>query len=125
MNGERGFTLIEVLIAVLILTVGLLGLVSTAALVTRMIGQGNRYTEASTVASQQFETFRSQWTASSCAGAVDGTTTLVGFTLSWRVTSVAATSTAAGGARQVQLTVSSPTGRGTRTDTFYRTIPCS
>jgi prepilin-type N-terminal cleavage/methylation domain-containing protein len=41
-EGERGFTLVEVMIAVVVLTVGLLGLVSTAALVTRMIGRGQR-----------------------------------------------------------------------------------
>lgn len=120
MNAERGFTIIEVLIAVLILTVGLLGLVSSGAMVTRMIGEGNRFTQASTVANRQFETFRAQWVAGACAGAMDGsTTTAEGFTVTWRLTSVAA-----GKARQVQLLVSSPTARGSRTDTFYRTIPC-
>lgn len=120
MNRERGFTIIEVLIAVLILTVGLLGLVSSGALVTRMIAQGNRFTETSTVANRQFETFRSQWAGTNCAGAGSGSTTTLGFKLTWNVTSVAA-----GKARQVQLVVSTPTGRGTRTDTLYRTIPCN
>jgi len=119
-NGERGFTIIEVLIAVLILTVGLLGLVSSGALVTRMIGEGNRFTEASTVANRRFEMFRSQWSANNCNSAADGSTTAQGFTVTWSVVSVSG-----GKARQVQLTVSSPTARGTRTDTFYRTIPCS
>lgn len=119
MNRERGFTIVEVLVAVLILTVGLLALASTAALVTRMVGQGDRYTEAANLAGRQFETFRSQWTGTNCAGAADGSTTGSGFTVAWRVTSVAS-----GRARQVQLTVSSPTGRGTRTDTFFQTITC-
>lgn len=119
MNGERGFTIVEVLVSVLILSVGLLALASTAALVSRMVGQGDRYTEAANLASRQFETFRSRWTGTNCAGAADGSTTESGFTVSWRLTSLAA-----GRARQVQLTVSSPTGRGTRTDTFYRTISC-
>ncbi len=120
MRAERGFTIIEVLIAVLILTVGLLGLVSSGALVTRMIGEGNRFTEASTVANRRFEIFRSQWPMTSCAGASNGSTTTLGFSVSWTVTSVSA-----GKARQVQLVLSSPTARGTRTYTFYRTIPCS
>ncbi len=119
MNRERGFTVIEVLIAVMILSVGLLGLASTAALVTRMVGQGSRYTEASTMATRQFEEFRSRWTGTNCAGAADGTTTRSGFTISWTVTTAAS-----GKARQVELTVSSPTGRGTRKDTFYTTIVC-
>ncbi len=119
MNGERGFTIIEVLIAVLVLTIGLLGLVSSGALVTRMIGEGNRLTETSTVANRRFEQFRANWSATGCASASNGSTTAQGFTLSWTVTSIAA-----GKARQVQLTVTGPTAHGTRTDTFYRTIPC-
>jgi len=35
--NQRGFTIVEIIIAILVLTVGLLGLVTTAALVTRMI----------------------------------------------------------------------------------------
>lgn len=119
MKGEWGFTIVEVVVAVLILTVGLLALASTAALVTRMVGQGDRYTEAANLAGRQFETFRSQWTGTNCAGAADGSTAVSGFTVSWRVTSVAN-----GRARQVELTVTSPTGRGSRTDTFYNTILC-
>jgi prepilin-type N-terminal cleavage/methylation domain-containing protein len=37
---RRGFTIVEIMIAIIILSVGLLGLASTAALVTRMIGRG-------------------------------------------------------------------------------------
>jgi len=118
-NRERGFTIVEVLVAVLILTVGLLALASTAALVTRMVGQGDRYTETANLASRQFETFRSQWTGTNCSGAADGSTTVSGFTVAWRVVSAAS-----GRARDVQLTVTAPTGRGSRTDTFYNTIPC-
>ena len=42
MKQERGFTIVEVIVAMLVLTVGLLGLVTSAALVTRMIGRGQR-----------------------------------------------------------------------------------
>lgn len=57
-GGERGFTIVEVIIAIVVLTVGLLGLVTTAALVTRMIGQGQRSAVAATFASQRMERLR-------------------------------------------------------------------
>ncbi len=115
MKHEGGFTIVEVVVAVLVLTVGLLGLASTAAVVTRMIAQGDRYTEASTLANRQLEVLRSQ----TCANLADGSATVGQFRLSWTVTSIAG-----GRGRQVTITVVSPTGRGTRTDTFYNTIVC-
>jgi prepilin-type N-terminal cleavage/methylation domain-containing protein len=57
-NSERGFTLVEIIIAIVVLTVGLLGLVSTAALVTRMIARGQRSAVASTFAAQRMERLR-------------------------------------------------------------------
>jgi prepilin-type N-terminal cleavage/methylation domain-containing protein len=57
-NSERGFTLVEIIIAIIVLTVGLLGLVSTAALVTRMIARGQRSAVASTFAAQRMEQLR-------------------------------------------------------------------
>ncbi len=115
MNQERGFTIVEVLVAVLILSVGLLALAGTAGLVTRMIGQGDRYTEAATLANRQMETLRSQ----TCASMVGGSTTVGRFRVSWTVTSVAS-----GKGRQVAITVVSPTNTGMRTDTFNNTMVC-
>jgi len=57
-NNARGFTLVEIIIAIVVLTVGLLGLVSTAALVTRMIARGQRSAVASTFAAQRLELLR-------------------------------------------------------------------
>ncbi|HKI94772.1 MAG TPA: prepilin-type N-terminal cleavage/methylation domain-containing protein [Gemmatimonadales bacterium] len=110
MTDRRGFTIVEVLIAVLVLTVGMLGLVTTAALTTRMIGQGQRYTEASTLASQRFEILR----ARSCTALADSTETQGAYTVGWTVASADG-----GKSRVITVTVTSPTGAGTaRTDTF-------
>ncbi|HEV8400424.1 MAG TPA: prepilin-type N-terminal cleavage/methylation domain-containing protein [Gemmatimonadales bacterium] len=57
-NDQRGFTIVEIIIAIVVLTVGLLGLVSTAALVTRMIARGQRSSVAATFASQRMELLR-------------------------------------------------------------------
>ena len=45
-RNAQGFTIIEVLVAVLVLTVGVTALVGSAGMVTRMIGQGKRTTQA-------------------------------------------------------------------------------
>jgi len=58
MKGERGFTIVEILIAVIVLTIGLLGLVSTAALTTRMIARGQRSAIAAMFATQRMEQLR-------------------------------------------------------------------
>ena len=55
---EAGFTIVEVIISIIVLTVGLLGLVTTAALVTRMITRGQRSAEAATFAARRMERLR-------------------------------------------------------------------
>jgi len=55
---QSGFTIIEIIIAIMVLTVGLLALVTTAALVTRMIARGQRSAVASLFASQRAEQLR-------------------------------------------------------------------
>ncbi|MDH3456783.1 MAG: prepilin-type N-terminal cleavage/methylation domain-containing protein [Gemmatimonadota bacterium] len=115
MRKRNGFTIIEVLVAVLVLAVGILGMATTAALVTRMIGQGQRFSEVSAVAAQRFEMLRSR----PCATMANGSATQGPYVLSWTVDSVAA-----GKARSLRLIVISPTTRTTRADTFATTVPC-
>jgi len=57
-RSEGGFTIIEVMIAVVILTVGLLGLTATSGLVTRMIGRGQRSEVAALLAMRRMEQAR-------------------------------------------------------------------
>lgn len=68
MNSERGFTIVEVVIAIIVLTVGLLGLVATSALVTRMIARGQRSANAATFASKRLEQLRVTGCRSQAAG---------------------------------------------------------
>ncbi len=57
-RNQGGFTILEILIAVVVLMVGVLGLVMTAALVTRMMGRANRAQLAANYASQRMEKMR-------------------------------------------------------------------
>ncbi len=112
--SHSGFTLVEVIIAVMILTVGLLGLASTAGVVTRMIGQGQRYSEAAWLASQRFEILRSQ----TCASMSSGTEPEGQFSSDWTVTPLGTA------ANRITVDVTSPTGVGTRIDKFETTVAC-
>ena len=61
-RNEGGFTILEIMIAVVILMVGVLGLVMTAGLTTRMMGRANRAQQAAAYASKRMEMMR----ASAC-----------------------------------------------------------
>lgn len=55
---RAGFTIVEVVVAVMILSVGVLGLAGAAAIVTRMMGASEMQSDASTVAAARFEILR-------------------------------------------------------------------
>jgi len=58
MKREQGFTIVEVIIAIMVLTVGLLVLVNSSALVTRMIAQGQRSAVAATDGARILDSLR-------------------------------------------------------------------
>jgi type IV pilus assembly protein PilV len=57
-RNRKGFTIIEIMIAIVVLTVGVLGMVTTAALVTRMIARGQRSATATAFAQRRLERMR-------------------------------------------------------------------
>ena len=115
----RGFTIIEVLIAIVILSVGVLGMVGSAGLVSRMIGQGKRNTQAALVAQQRMETIRETALSTNprCTALANGTATTSGVTENWRVTG-------AGRSRRIRVIVTYPTNRGVATDTVNTVVGC-
>jgi prepilin-type N-terminal cleavage/methylation domain-containing protein len=120
---EQGFTLVEVMFAVVMLGVGVMALVGTSAMVTRMIGRGRESTQVGQVA-----TARSEWlrqiaaaTAPPCGSPLlkDSTKAGTGITEQWQVLGAAGDRT-----RDVRMMYSYKVPRGTRTDTMTLTLLC-
>jgi prepilin-type N-terminal cleavage/methylation domain-containing protein len=81
-QAQDGFTLIELMVAIMILVVGVLGLAGTAGMVSRMVGGAAHQTIAANMAASRFETLRSV----PCASVVDGDTTIRNISEVWSVT---------------------------------------
>lgn len=112
--NRKGFSLPEVMVAMVILTVGVLGLAATSGAVTAMIGSGGRYGGSATVAASRIERLR----ATACASLANGSATSGRYTESWTVTT-------SGYLRTVQVTVSYPNRTQTRSDVYETTIACT
>lgn len=67
-QGTQGFTIVEVIVAIVVLTIGLLALMTSSALVTRMIARGERTAAMAAFASQRLERLRTTACTSQPAG---------------------------------------------------------
>ena len=120
---RRAFTLLEVLAALVILGVGVLGLSGNAALVSRLVGDGARLTRAATVATARLEQLR----ARPCATISSGSSISHGIEERWTVAPMNATSPVT--ALEVQLSVTyllrgRGSGHNTRTQQFRGSVSC-
>jgi prepilin-type N-terminal cleavage/methylation domain-containing protein len=124
MKQDRGgFTLVEVLVAVMVLSVGVTALVGSAGVVTRMVGRGQMGTRAAQTASGTLEQLR-MWAYSTtprCTSAnfVGGTTTSRGIT-----EKVVIVITGAGATRIITDSVSYGTVKGVHRDVFTTQVRC-
>jgi type II secretion system protein I len=112
--NRMGFTLIELMVAMMIFTVGVLATMSSAAAVMKVMGGSQRLTVASTVAEARFERLRSQ----SCAVHTNGSTQTRGVRESWTVYPLVQ-------ADDVTVMVTYPVGGGRVISQTYKTyVPC-
>jgi prepilin-type N-terminal cleavage/methylation domain-containing protein len=121
-RASRGFTLTEVLIAIVVLGIGVATLASGSGVVTRMIGRGRVETRAALAASSRMESLRlaAYGTLPRCASpsfASGGPLITGGMTESWQVPT-------SGRVRRVRVTVTYLTTRGVRTAELETAVDC-
>jgi len=116
-RGRRGFSLVELMVAMMLLTVGVLGLASVSAYAIRQDSMATRANSATLVAQSRMERMRSRRCADIASSSSPVTTGNV--TESWTVTNVGAKTVT------VKGTFSYKTRRGTtRTFEETTTITC-
>jgi prepilin-type N-terminal cleavage/methylation domain-containing protein len=123
-HSRAGFTIIEVLIAIIMLSIGVLALASSSGTITRMMDDGRAKTDVAAVAqtvldSLRFAAYGSSWPA--CSTPSNGSSTnspRTGFATSWAVTGDPTSQL------NLKVVVAYRTGRGTRTDSVMTTIYC-
>lgn len=111
--SRSGFTIVEVLVAILILSVGMLALVGSAAVVVRQTGTAARQTQAAAYAQSRFERLR----ASPCASLTGGADTVRGIVTAWAVTPVTR-------GNDITVTVSWPVAGEMRSRQYRSIIAC-
>jgi prepilin-type N-terminal cleavage/methylation domain-containing protein len=121
-RSNVGFTLVEVLVAVVIVGVGIGALAGSSALVTRMIGRGRVESRAAQLAASRMEQLRlaagsTAPRCSSVAFADGGPFSTQQVTERWEVDPT-------GAARQMRVIVSYPVPGGTHADTLQTRIDC-
>jgi prepilin-type N-terminal cleavage/methylation domain-containing protein len=115
-----GFTLIEVVLASLLLSVGVVAILGTAVHTTRMVVRGRQSTRGVQAASAQLELLRATAATppSFCAGLSDGSDSSDnGLTRRWSIRS-------AGQLSELSVVVTSPIAGGRATDSLTTSLRC-
>lgn len=121
---RRGFTMVEVIVALVLLTVGVMALVGSSAMVSRMIGRGRGSTVAVQVATARIERLRRIATSTTprCTSPqfISDSTTTEGISVRWIVDPPAGSDLS----RRVSIIVAYRDPRGTMRDTLHTIVLC-
>jgi prepilin-type N-terminal cleavage/methylation domain-containing protein len=112
-RARRGFTVIEMIIAIVVMSIGILGLAGTARYVAMQMGNGNKQTVAATLATKVADSL----SARRCASLASGYQTNRGVTITWTVADSSRTKWVT---EQVQYTTKS----GPKTLNYLTVIQC-
>ncbi len=125
MNREEGgFTVVEVLIAMIILSIGVLALASSAGAITRMMSNARAKTNATSYAQSMLDSVRTRAMATTpgCTNVPAATGSYApsyGTTLAWQISALSPEE------RLVRVTVSWRNGRSTSSDQLVTLIYCN
>lgn len=113
---RRGFTIVELIVAIMVLSVGLLALASSAGYTTRQMSSASLQTIAAQVTQSRFDSLASvSCAALPASGTVSGKSTTRGVTETWSVTD----------GNDVKFILDSITYKGRKKPLEYRSvIPC-
>lgn len=115
LKSRGGFTIIELVVSIIIMTVGVLALATGSAGVAKQMRAGNQSALASVIAQSRMETVRSL----GCSSLSNGTATTRGMTEKWNVTWLSSRS------RVVTESVTYvPRARVSRTLALRSVVPC-
>jgi Tfp pilus assembly protein PilV len=117
LRARSGMTLVEVLIAVIMLVVGVLAFVGASAATARMLNRGNRSVKAAFYAQEQLETLA----ATPCPVLADGSATRQSvYQMAWTITDAPG-----GQSKRVKLIAVYPAAfQKTRADTMETSVLC-
>ena len=115
-KSEAGFSTVEIVVAVMLLSVGVLGIARASADMTRALSQGDRMATAALYSQERIELLR----AGGCDAMAAGTETKPGgYTLRWSVAQPTVSET-----KLIRMVTSYSSGRGTRADTVETKVWC-
>jgi len=110
---RSAFTLVELLVAIVVFTIGLLALAATAGLVAARVGDGARLSASAHLARSIMDSLATR----PCDAIAGGVTALAGSSATWSVTRDSASTT-------VALTLGSALRRRNRQDAYRLVVPC-
>lgn len=114
-RARNGFTLVELIVAMLMLTIGLLGLAGVGAVVLQQMKGGTYQTIAASIAQSRFE----QMEGDACTAIASGAATVRGMTEKWTASALGPR------AMSVVDTVSFVSPRGTRKVGINTVVYCT
>ncbi len=119
LRARRGFTIAELIVAIMIISIGVIALAGSSAAVLREMELARGQTLAATIAQTEFETLRSY---GACSSITSGSSTIRHMPVTWTVSTVPGTSY---NARYVTVVVTFQYRTSTKTYTVGSVVPCT